>query len=253
MERLNLRQPSKYDYSDEAECCEQNINFYCVSEGPTEESYLYGLRNNKKELQIRNNVIIQIIEKTEENKTFSYPLQLVNACLYNMGCIKEDGTKIPRCEWNDNCKWEGYKREIDKVCVLFDRDFRGLETVLPNLIHICQEYGIEIVMSNPNFELWLLMHFPNIEKYDKEVLKRNQKNLNYQIDRKASKKKKFLEIEVGKSARGYTKGSKIKFERFIGGIDLAIEQASLFEEEIEGLVDKIGTTMGKLIKKMRTM
>ena len=40
MERLNLRQPSKYDYSDMADTYEQNINFYCVSEGATEESYL---------------------------------------------------------------------------------------------------------------------------------------------------------------------------------------------------------------------
>lgn len=35
----------------------------------------------------------------------------------------------------------------------------------------------------------------------------------------------------------------------MGGIDLAVTQASLFEEEIEGLVDDIGTAMGKFVKK----
>lgn len=252
MERLNLRQPSKYDYSDEADSCEQNINFYCVSEGATEESYLYGLRNNKKELQIRNNVFINVIEKTEENETYSYPVQLVNACLYYMGCMKEDGTKIPKEDWDKNSKWDGYKREIDKVCVLFDRDFRDLEKVLPDIIDNCCEYGIEMVMSNPNFELWLLMHFPNIEKYDKKQIKENKKNIRYQFDENASKKKKFLEIEVGKLAGGYTKGSKIKFERFIDGIDLAIKQAKNFEEEPEKLVDEIATSMGKLIEEMKS-
>lgn len=251
MERLNLRQPSKYDYSDEADSCEENINFYCVSEGPTEESYLYGLRNNKKKLKIYNNVIIKVIEKTEENKTFSYPLQLVNACLYNMGCIDEDGVEIPEKEWNANCRWEDYKREIDKVCVIFDRDFRGLEAVLDNLIEKCKKYGIEIVMSNPNFELWLLMHFDDIKKYDKDVIKENKKNINYQIDKTASKKKKFLEIEVAKRAGGYTKGSKIKFERFIDGIDLAVEQAEVYEEDVDGLVNEIGTAMGRLVRKMK--
>lgn len=251
MERLNLRQPSKYDYSDTADTYEQNINFYCVSEGATEESYLYGVRNNKKELQIQNNVIIQVVEKTEENETYSYPAQLVDACLYNMGCIKEDGTEIPRTEWDDNCKWDGYKREIDKVCVLFDRDFRGLESVLADLIDKCSKYGIEVIMSNPNFELWLLMHFPDIGKYSKKQISENRKNIGYQVDKNASKKKKFLEIEVSKLAGGYTKGSRIKFERFVGGIDLAIEQAGSFEEEPRKIMTEIGTSMGKLIRKMK--
>lgn len=252
MEKLNLRQPSKYNYSDEANSCDQNINFYCVSEGATEESYLYGLRNNKMELQIRNNVFIQVVEKTEENETYSHPTQLVNACLYNMGCIKEDGTEIPEAEWDKNCKWDEYKREIDKVCVLFDRDFRGLEKLLSEIINDCSKYGIEIVMSNPNFELWLLMHFPNIEKYDRKQIMENKKNVGYQIDKNASKKKKFLEIEVGKLAGGYTKGSRIKFERFSDGINLAIEQAKKFEENPEKLVVEIGTSMGKLIEKMKS-
>lgn len=85
MERLNLRPLSKYDYSDEASSCEQNKNFYCVSEGATEESYLRGIKNNKRALNISNNVIIKVVEKVEENETYSYALQLVDACLFYMG------------------------------------------------------------------------------------------------------------------------------------------------------------------------
>lgn len=251
MERLNLRPLSKYDYSDEADSCEQNINFYCVSEGATEESYLRGINNNKRALDIRNNVIIKVVEKVEENETYSYALQLVDACLFNMGCRDKDGNDISKDKWDENCQWDGYNRDIDKVCVLFDRDFRGIESVLDNRLEVCNKFGIEVIMSNPNFELWLLMHFSDIQKYDKLDIKANKKNLRHQIDEKASTKKKFLEIEVAKHASGYTKGSKIKFERFINGIDLAIENAKLFEEDPQKLTTEIGTAMGNLVEQMK--
>ena len=106
-------------------------------------------------------------------------------------------------------------------------------------------------MSNPNFELWLLMHFPNIEAYDREEIRSNRKNIHYQIEDGVSKNKKFLEIEVAKHAKGYTKGNKIKFEVFMPCIDLAVQQAKLFCEESDQLIDEIGTSAGKLIEEIR--
>lgn len=56
MERLNLRNPKAYDMSSESETQKPRVRFYCVSEGPTEESYFYGVRNNKVELNIKGDV-----------------------------------------------------------------------------------------------------------------------------------------------------------------------------------------------------
>lgn len=56
---------------------------------------------------------------------------------------------------------------------------------------------------------------------------------------------------MSKLAGGYTKGSRIKFERFVDGIDLAIEQAGSFEEEPRKIMTEIGTSMGQLIRKMK--
>ncbi len=42
MERLNLRVPKPFDYSNIEEDVPQRIRFYCVAEGATEESYFGG-------------------------------------------------------------------------------------------------------------------------------------------------------------------------------------------------------------------
>lgn len=252
MEVLNLRKIKPFDYSDDAGTQEQRIYFYCLSEGATEETYLKGIRNNRTELHIRNEVYIHIMEKEEGQETYSHPLQLVKAALVQMGHMDENGNELPQSEWDKNCKWEEYDKETDQVCVIFDRDYKKLEMCLDEIYDLCNKHGIKIVMSNPNFEFWLLMHFPNIDQYSQEEIRANKKNLRHQISDDASTSKKFLEIQVAKNINGYTKGKKIKFEKFLPNIDLAIEQANLFCQDPQQMKDNIGTAMGQLIKKIRS-
>ena len=251
LEKLNLRTPKGYDYSKDSETDDSKIFYYCVSEGATEESYFCGIRNNKRELKIKSEVHIEVIEKQEGQETLSHPMQLVNACLFHMGRIDADGNEIPREKWQENCKWKEYDSKVDKVCVIFDRDYRGIEESLQTIFDLCKKHGIKIVMSNPNFELWLLMHFPNIEQYPAEKLKENKKNLRHQIFEDASTKKKYLEILVARNTEGYSKGHKIKFERFLPLVDTAIEQAKLFCADSQQLVDELGTSVGRLIEEMK--
>lgn len=248
MQRLNLRSPKQFDYTNESGMIPPRARFYCVSEGPTEESYFTGVRNNKIELGIKNDVFIEVVEKEQES--FSHPEQLVKACLFNMGRIDAEGRDIPEKEWGLNCKWD-YDPEIDCVCVIFDRDYRGLESCLPNLYDKCNKHNIYIAISNPNFELWLLMHFPDIEQYDREILLRNPKNLRNQLFPERSTNKKYLEIVLSIMAKGYSKGSRINFDRFKEGIPLAIAQEKLFCEEPELLSSELGSSVGKLIEKMQ--
>lgn len=251
MQRLNLRKPKNYDMSERAETETPRIRFYCVSEGPTEESYFYGVRNNRTELSIKSDVYIHVIEKEEGQETLSHPMQLVSSCLIQMGHMEEDGTEISESKWKEHCKWEAFDPEIDQVCVIFDRDYRDLEKYLDEIFELCEKHRINIIMSNPNFELWLLMHFPNIKQYDSKMLLENRKNLRGQLFKNASKKKKYLEILVAQSAQGYSKGSKIHFEKFLPMVDTAINQAQLYCEEPEQLKSNLGTSVGRLIERMR--
>lgn len=251
MQKLNLRTPKIYDYSSESETMQPRIRFYCVAEGATEESYFRGIRNNRGSLGIKNDVLITVVPKEEGQENLSHPMQLVKACLVAMGCMDTNDREIPREKRRECCAWEGYEPEQDVVCVIFDRDYRKLDQCMDEIFSLCRKYKIRIIMSNPNFELWLLMHFPGIDKYNREMLFENRKNLRQEIVPGASTKKKYLEIQVANQCPGYKKGNSIKFEHFQSGVELAVKQAKLFCEEPEMLQTELGTAVGKLIQDMK--
>lgn len=248
MKRLNLRPPKPYAnlWTEE----DPRIRFYLITEGPSEESYFQGIKNNKTGLGIHNDIHIEVIPKAEGEESFSHPQQLVTAALECMGRIDAQGNELPEEEWRKHCKWD-YDAGHDKVCVVFDRDYKHLEEKLDGIYKQCRNHNIFIGISNPNFELWLLMHFPQINQYDRDMLFRNPKNLHYELFADASKDKKYLEILVARQSGGYTKGSKLKFERFISGVPLAIEQEKQFEENDELLKNSLGSNLGVLLEEMR--
>lgn len=252
LERLNLRIPKPYHFEEESDTIKPRIRFYCVSEGATEESYFYGIRNNRVELHIKNDVFIEVVEKQEGQETLSHPMQLVNACLFQMGRIDSAGNPIAEDKWKENCKWDDFDIRMDCVCVIFDRDYRKLKESMDTIFDLCNRHGIRVIMSNPNFELWLLMHFPNIKQYSSEMLLENKKNLRHQLFENASTNKKYLEILVSQNADGYSKGNRIRFEKFLPLVDNAIEQAKLYCEDSRNLVDELGTSVGRLIESMRS-
>ena len=138
-------------------------------------------------------------------------------------------------------------KRYGQVWVVFDKDDYSDEQ-FDKAIKTC-DYNV--AWSNPNFELWLLMHFPDIDKYDREMLLENRKNLRQEIVPGASTKKKYLEIQVASQCPGYKKGNSIKFERFKDGVELAVKQAKLFCEEPGMLRRELGTAVGKLIQDMK--
>ncbi len=252
MKRLNLRIPRPYDYTEQSDMIPVRKKYFCVAEGPTEESYFWGIRNNRAELGIKNDVYIEIVSKEEGQETLSHPMQLLRACLFAMGREDKQGEAVLEQEWSVHCKWEFYDPDIDTVCIIFDRDYKELDRYLDEIFRICERNGIRIVLSNPNFELWLLMHFPDIQQYSPEMLLENKKNLRHQLFRDASIHKRYLEILVSENAKGYTKGSRLKFERFCPNVNLAVKQAELFCEDTRQLCHVLGTSAGRLIQDMRS-
>ena len=251
MKQLNLRTPKSYDRSLEAETENARAYFYLVTEGATEESYFEGINNNKRLLNIKNNIFVEVVPKEEGAESYSHPYQLVLAALRLMGRMDENGNEIPENEWAANCKLD-YDKNTDVICVIFDRDYKNLEIHLDSIYELCIKNNIYIGLSNPNFELWLLMHFADIDEYDRDLLYRNPKNIRNQYFEDASVNKKYLEILVSRSANGYKKGGSLKFERFIDGISLAMEQEKLFEEDVEQLKENLGSNIGKLVAKIKS-
>jgi len=54
-----------------------------------------------------------------------------------------------------------YNSDVDKVCLIIDRDAQNFKAnQYDALLAACDKKGFSLHVSNPCFEIWLLMHYP---------------------------------------------------------------------------------------------
>ena len=104
-------------------------NILIAAEGPTEVKYFKGLAERNINLRI-----------TAVSDTKTKPYQIVDYCKVKM---KEYGIDL---------------KKGDVAFSVFDVDNNSLEDLI-RAVRKAEEYGIRIVVSNPCFEIWLLLHF----------------------------------------------------------------------------------------------
>ena len=73
-----------------------------------------------------------------------------------------------------------YEEGFDKICLIVDRDKESFVATPENnqykyVMDKCQEMGFYFCVTNPCFEFWLLLHFEEVFKLDKEKLLDNPK------------------------------------------------------------------------------
>ena len=144
-----------------------------------------------------------------------------------------------------------YKPDNDELWVVWDRevkeDFQRRKDII-ELIPKCKEKNYNIALTNPLFEFWLLLHIVNISTYDKNILYKNNWTSH-------TKRKRFIDKELSNLlAKGYTK-KKNKFNTDIvnkENILRALEQEKLFENDLEEIIDNLGSNVGDLIRKILT-
>lgn len=231
MKEISLKTPRPYGQRTKYKNRFLSIKkkYFLVVEGSkTEIEYFNGIFDSRRELGIDMLVDIIILDRDEKNKTDSHPNHLLSGVLRKLN------------EPNNNIN---YNKEIDEIWLIFDRDPESLSEKQFNKINsVCIKNGFNIGFTNPNFEFWLLLHLPNIEKYNRDILLENKK---------INKKKRFIEKELAhRLDNGYSKNN-IQFDRFKESISLAIEQEKLFEEETVKILDKLGSNIGILISKMK--
>ena len=109
----------------------------------------------------------------------------------------------------------------------------------------CKQKGYYIAVSNPCFEIWLLLHIKDIDKYDKdeklELLKNN----------KDGHQKRKIDREIINILGEYNK-SNIPVEKFITNnkIEIAIEHAKQLDNPDEDWPNSLGTKVFLLIEKL---
>ncbi len=214
---------------------EPKKSFYIICEGEkTEKQYFNGIFNYRKELKINQLVDIIVMEQEEGKKHVPHPVHIVNACINLIEDKK--GAQNGLID---------YDASIDEIWVIFDRDPRTLlEHQYREICRKCKAYGIHIGFTNPTFEFWLLLHLPEVEQYSLEELEANERV-------GAKKSKRFVEKELStRLENGYNKND-IHFSRFVPYIDLAIEQEKLFEQDLSGIFNSVGSNIGILISRMK--
>lgn len=141
-----------------------------------------------------------------------------------------------------------YNPDIDIINLIVDRDSSSFKDYqYDDLLNSCKEHNIKLYVSNPCFEVWLLMHFEEFRQLDFNKLLDNKRVGNGKKSRKYSDK---MLSEFSPKNIGYNK-SNLKFEVFVDRIDLAIRQEKEYCEDLQGLKDNIGSNVGLLIEELR--
>lgn len=198
--------------------------YYIIPEGEkTEIQYFLGIRDNAREININSLIEVIPIENDDEELGQSHPIRKITN-------FNED---------IENNKFL-YDKEIDKVCFVIDRDPQNFsEQQYDNFLKMCKEYNYKVYVSNPTFELFLLLHDDKIFDIDKTAMLEN---------RRVSNSKRFLEVKLSEIF-GCNK-KNINFEKFKVNIKKAINNEKQFEEDLINLKHNLGSNVGTLLDEM---
>ena len=142
-----------------------------------------------------------------------------------------------------------YEQNYDEFWIVIDREKQetrkeNIQKILP----ICEADDINIAITNPAFEFWLLLHVVDdiLSKYNTDDLFDNKVE---------SSKKRFLDKELSKILGNLGNYSK-KAGKFpteivnLENIKMAIEQEKLFKNEVEEIIDNLGSNIGQLVQRI---
>lgn len=138
-----------------------------------------------------------------------------------------------------------YKSDYDEMWVIWDREkVEARKKDILEMIPKCREKNYYIALTNPLFELWLLLHIVDISKYDKEILFINK----WETE---AKNRRFIDKELSNIlSDGYNK-KEGKFNKNIvtkDNILRALKQEKLFENKLENIIDSLGSNVGDLMQ-----
>ena len=142
-----------------------------------------------------------------------------------------------------------YKSDYDEMWVIWDREkVEDRKKAIIEMLPVCKEKNYNIAMTNPLFEFWLLLHIVDITEYEHNTLYENDWI-------SAAKNKRYIEKELLTKLYNIGKYSKKKgeFNKNIVSRDnilKALEQEKLFENELEKIIDNLGSNVGELINKI---
>lgn len=187
---------------------------------------------------LKNTIESKGLEMTDRTGDIGIIYSCFNEVLrsLNLGDVLENIEEIM-----DNSKIS-YEKDFDKICFIVDRDEKSFkEDQYDEVLKICDENNYSLYVTNPCFEFWLLMHYDDVMRIDREKIRRNEA---------ISKRRRFLDNELSSLLNGYNK-SKYRADEIVLKVDVAIKNEKNFCEDITTLKNEIGSNIGLLIEELR--
>lgn len=132
-----------------------------------------------------------------------------------------------------------YEYGFDKIYCIFDRDKQSFtEKQFRTVIELCKKNNFALCISNPCFELWLLLHFVKVDSLDMEALNKN---------RKLAQRKNYVETRLINELKKYNikyRKSHYNASFFINRIGNAVSEEKKLCENVDVLIDVVGCNIG---------
>lgn len=202
--------------------------YFFICEGAnTETWYFRKLIDIRKSLNIHPLIDIRLLEKTEDDRDISYPRRLIR-----FAESQKDNPEI------------SFDKERDKMIIVFDADiFENKVQDYDEVIALGEKNNI-LAVSNPSFELFLLLHFDGAYESDifpnEKAIIRNEKDGNQTF---------IYQLLLGKTRVNSNKNPQIG--ELARRVETAIIQEKKLNEDIHDCKGKITCNIGKVIETIR--
>jgi len=195
-------------------------------EGKTEENYFKIFSSKNKIIKVKD-ISVEILEKQEASDTKSAPMHVLN--------LLDEYARH-------------YQIDNDELWMVIDRDRQNnSKKQLEEIINSCKKNNYNIALSNPCFELWLLLHVRDLSEYDDLTIIKIKANKRISSSKKS---KRFIEKELSLTVGGYKKG-KVDTSIFLRNINNAIKRAKQLDLSYpKRKIDNLGTTVFLLVEKI---
>ena len=214
------------DHEDQVEPFRKYV-FICEGAN-TEVWYFRKLIDLRKRLGIHPLIDIRLWEKTEDDQNITYPRKLI--------------------EFAETRKADAelaFDRNHDRMIIVFDADiFSAKVTGYEDVVSLGEQYGDLLGITNPNFELYLLLHFPGA--YEKDILPNAERLL---------RNEKVGNMRLSYSLLLSRTGINSKTNEAIGDlaekVETAIEQEKHLNQDVHDCLGQLTSNIGSLIEMIR--
>jgi hypothetical protein len=212
--------------SDTVDQIEPYRKYYFICEGAnTETFYFKKLIDLKKQLHIHPLLDLMLLEKTGEDHNLSFPRHLIQFAEQQKEHLGDD-----------------FDKSRDKMVIIFDGDiFEEKVSGYEELIASAEGEEENIIgVSNPNFELFLLLHFE--DSYEDYISGHERLFLQQDCKNKYSYASNCLFEKTGQNAkRNPESGNLAQFVR------TAIIQETRINQDIHTLHGQVSSNIGQII------